>query len=63
MNTVFVVQVTWTDGYDISSWTESIWPTQEKAEQAIDRCKELDEEVFEFNCTYEVVEWEVGDEP
>lgn len=60
MNTVFAVQVTWTDGYDISSWTDSIWSTQEKAEQAIVGYKEQDEEVCEFNCTYEVVEWEVG---
>lgn len=59
IDTIFVVQVTWTDGYDVTSWTESIWSTQEKAEQAIAGYKEQDE-VFEFNYTYEVVEWEVG---
>ena len=59
MKTVYVVEVTWYDGYDHSSWVESIWSTKEKAEQHIVRCKELDEEVCEFNCTYEVVEWEV----
>lgn len=32
IDTVFAVQVTWIDGYDINSWTESIWSTQEKAE-------------------------------
>ncbi len=59
MNTVFAVQVTWTDGYDISSWTESIWSTQEKAEQAIAGYKEQDGEAHEYNL-YKVVEWEVG---
>ena len=60
MNTVFVVHVTWTDGYDVSSWIESIWSTQEKAEQAIVGYKEQDEEDREYNRLYEVVEWEVG---
>lgn len=60
MNTVFAVKVTWTDGYEINSWTESIWSTQEKAEQAIVGYKEQDEEDREYNHTYEVVEWEVG---
>jgi len=60
MNTVFAVQVTWTDGYDINSWTESIWSTQEKAEQAIVGYKEQDEENGEYNNRYDVVEWEVG---
>ena len=60
MNTVFAVHVTWTDGYDINSWTESIWSTQEKAEQAIVGYKEQDEEDREYNRLYEVVEWEVG---
>lgn len=60
MNTVYAVKVTWCDGIDHSSWVQSIWSTREKAEQAIVRYMELDEEVFEFNCTYEVVEWEVG---
>lgn len=60
MNTVFVVQVTWTDGYDIDAWTESIWSTQEKAEQAIVGYKEQDEEDREYNRLYEVVEWVVG---
>ena len=60
MNTVFVVQVTWTDGYDVTDWTDSIWSTQEKAEQAIVGYKERDEEDREYNHVYEVVEWEVG---
>ena len=60
MNTVFAVQVTWTDGYDVNSWTDSIWSTQEKAEQAIVGYKEQDEEDREYNRLYEVVELEVG---
>ena len=60
MSTVFAVQVTWTDGYDVTDWTESIWSTQEKAEQAIVGYKEQDEEDREYNRLYEVVEWEVG---
>ena len=60
MNTVYAVEVTWTDGYDISSWIDSIWSTQEKAEQAIAGYKEQDEEDREYNHLYEVVEWEVG---
>ena len=59
MNTVYAVQVTWTDGYDVTSWTESIWSTQEKAEQAVVGYKEQDEEGREYNHLYEVVEWEV----
>ena len=60
IDTVFVVHVTWTDGYDVTDWTESIWSTQEKAEQAIVGYKEQDEEDREYNRLYEVVEWEVG---
>ena len=60
MSTVFAVQVTWTDGYDVNSWTESILSTQEKAEQAIVGYKEQDEEDREYNRLYEVVEWVVG---
>ena len=60
IDTVFVVQVTWTDGYDISSWIESIWSTQERAEQEIVGYKEQDEEDREYNHLYEVVEWEFG---
>ena len=60
IDTVFVVQVTWTDGYDISSWTESVWSAQEKAEKAIAGYKEQDEEDREYNHAYEVVGWEVG---
>ena len=60
MNTVYAVEVTWTDGYDINSWTDSIWSTQEKAEQAIVGYKEQDEEDREYNRLYEVVEWVVG---
>ena len=60
MSTVYAVQATWTDGYNISSWTESIWSTQEKAEQAIVGYKEQDEEDREYNRLYEVEEWEVG---
>ena len=60
MNTVYAVEVTWTDGYDTTSWIESIWSTQEKAEQAIVGYKEQDEEGREYNHLYEVVEWEVG---
>ena len=60
IDTVFVVHVTWTDGYDVNSWTESIWSTQEKAEQAIVGYKEQDEEDREYNRLYEVVEWVVG---
>ena len=56
IDTVFAVQVTWTDGYDINSWTESIWSTQEKAEQAIAGYKEQDEEDREYNHVYEVVD-------
>ena len=58
MNTVYAVQVIWTDGYDV--WIESIWSTQEKAEQAIVGYKEQDEEDREYNRLYEVVGWEVG---
>ena len=60
MSTVYAVQVTWTDGYDVTSWTESIWSTQEKAEQAVVGYKEQDEEGREYNHVYEVVEWEVA---
>lgn len=59
MNTVYVVKVKWCDGYDISSWVQSIWSTREKAEQAIVGYKEQDEEDQEYNHLYKVVEWEV----
>ena len=59
MSTVFAVQVTWTDGYDVSSWIESMWSTQEKAEQDIVGYKEQDEGDREYNRLYEVVEWDV----
>ena len=49
MKTVYVVEVTLCDGYDHSSWVESIWSTEEKAEQSIIGYKELDEENREYN--------------
>lgn len=60
MNTVYVVEVTWCDGYESSSWVQSIWSTEEKAELAIVGYKEQDEEDREYNHLYEVVELEVG---
>ena len=60
MNIVFVVETMWGDGYDHSSWVESIWSTKEKAEQAIVGYKEFDEENHEYNHSYEVAEWDVG---